>query len=100
MEHAKDFWALARRGLPEQWPREEGGNPEPAARLTLAPEQDALADLTLSFLESCGIPAYKGGGQGSVVLGLSSLDVGIFVPASRLEEAQALLEAQPQTTEG
>lgn len=46
------------------------------------------------MLESFGIPAFKVGTQGKVLLGFAGLGVEIYVPASRLEEAQMLLAAQ------
>ena len=57
-EQAKDFWAMAGRGLPENWPLDAEGRPEQAERLTLQSELDSMADITLSLLESCGIPAF------------------------------------------
>lgn len=93
MEQAKDFWARADQDLPARWPKRDDGTPEEAARLTLQSELDAMADITLSLLESCGIPAFKTGTQGKVVLGFAGLGVELWVPASRLEEAQAIVEA-------
>ena len=90
---AKDFWAREKRGLPEGWPLDPSGQPEKAERLALQSELDGMADITLSLLESCGIPAFKSGSQGKVLLGFAGLGVEIYVPASRLEEAQSLLTA-------
>ena len=52
-----------------------------------------MADITLSLLEGCGIPAFKSGSLGKVLGGFASQGVEIWVPANRLEEAQALLES-------
>lgn len=93
MERAKDFWAMADRDLLKRWPKHADGTPEDAARLALQSELDSQADITLSLLESCGIPAFKTGTQGKVILGFSGLGVELWVPASLLEEAQALLDA-------
>ena len=91
---AKDFWAFSSRNLRDRWPRDADGRPEQAARLVHQSELDGMADLTISLLEGCGIPAFKEGTQGKVVLGFAGLGVDIYVPASRLEEAQTLLAAQ------
>ena len=93
MEQARDFWAMADRSLLNRWPKGADGQPEKAEKLTWQPELGGMADITLSMLEGCGIPAFKVGTQGKVVLGFAGLGVEIYVPASRLEEAKALLEA-------
>ena len=98
-EQAKDFWARAGHGLPEGWPLDGEGQPEKAERLTLQSELDSMADITLSLLESCGIPAFKSGTHGKVIFGFAGLGVDIYVPASRLEEAQSLLTAQSGSEE-
>ena len=58
---AKDFWARADRKLLESWPKDEAGAPEAAARLDIQWELDSRADITVSFLQSCGIPAFQNG---------------------------------------
>lgn len=93
MEQAKDFWARADRDLAARWPKGADGQPEKAEKLVWQPELDGIADILLSMLEGCGIPAFKVGSQGKVLLGFAGLGVDIYVPTSRLEEAQALLEA-------
>ena len=93
MEQAKDFWALSGRNLPEDWPKDEYGQPEQAEKLVLQSELDGMADITLSMLGSYGVPAFKTGTQGKVLFGFAGLGVDIYVPASRLEEARALLAA-------
>lgn len=72
---------------------DEQGNREEAEKLSVQWELDSMADITLSLLESCGIPAFKAGTQGKVLLGFAGLGVDIYVPRSRLEEAQAVLAA-------
>ena len=74
------------------------GAPEPAAKLDIQWELDSQADITVSFLESCGIPAFQNGSLGKVLGGFASQGVEIWVPASRLEEAQALLDAPTEET--
>ena len=96
MDQAKDFWAWADRDLLKRWPKDAQGQPEQAARLALPWELDAMADITLSMLESYGIPAFKNGSLGKVLGGFASQGVEIYVPASRLEEAQQLLKAAPE----
>ena len=99
-ERATDFWARADRALLDGWPKDAQGRPEQAAKLTLQSELDGMADITLSLLESCGIPAFKAGTQGKVIFGFAGLGVEIYVPASRLEEARALLEADKTPEDG
>ncbi len=66
-EPAKDFWARADRDLLDRWPKDEAGAPEPAAKLDIQWELDSQADITVSFLESCGIPAFQNGSLGKVL---------------------------------
>ena len=94
MTSKNDGWALSDRNRLDQWPKDAQGQPEQAARVCHQSELDGMADLTISLLESFGIPAFKDGTQGKVVLGFAGLGVDIYVPASRLEEAQTLLAAQ------
>ena len=93
MDQAKDFWAMADKSLAERWPKDDNGRPEKAEKLTLQSELDGMADITLTMLKGFGIPAFKVGSQGKVVLGFAGLGVEIYVPASPLEEAKALLHA-------
>ncbi len=71
---------------------------ETAAKLDIQWELDSQADITVSFLKSCGIPAFLNGSLGKVLGGFASQGVEIWVPASRLEEAQALLDAPAEET--
>ena len=56
--------------------------------------------MTANMLSAFGVPVYQhyedDGALARVVLGGSAYRVKLYVPASRLEEAQALLEAPPQ----
>lgn len=97
-EKATDFWAQADRDLLETWPRDDQGRPEQAARLAIQWELDSMADITLSMLQGWGIPAFKSGSLGKILGGFASQGVEIFVPASRLEEARALMEAPQEAT--
>ena len=98
-ERTSDFWAQADQDLLKRWPQGSDGKPEPAEKLAIQWELDAMADITLSMLESCGIPAFKAGTQGRVIFGFAGLGVEIYVPASRLAEAQALLETPVAETD-
>ena len=99
-ELAKDFWAKSDKTLPARWPRDGSGQPEKAARLDIQWELDSRADLTVSLLESCGIPAFQNGSLGKVLGGFAAQGVEIWVPSSRLEEAQAILDAPAEFPEG
>lgn len=63
---AKDFWSLADHTWMERWPKDAEGQMEQAERLALQSELDSMADITISMLESFGIPAFKVGTQGKV----------------------------------
>ena len=97
-EQAQDFWARADRDLLKRWPKDASGQPERAAKLDIQWEMDSMADITVSMLEGCGIPAFKNGTLGKVLGGFASQGVEIWVPASRLEEAKALLETPEEET--
>ena len=98
-EPAKDFWARADRDLLEHWPKDASGAPETAARLDIQWELDSRADLTVSFLESCGIPAFLNGSLGKVLGGFAAQGMEIWVPASRLEEVKELLDTPVELPE-
>ncbi len=96
MEQARDFWARADRSLLDRWPKDASGEPERAVSLGIQWEMDSMADITVSMLEGYGIPAFKEGSLGKVLGGFAFQGVDIVVPASRLEEARALLDAQSE----
>ena len=98
MEQAKDFWAMADKRLAERWPKDDNGQPEKAEKLTLQSELDGMADITISMLEGFGIPAFKVGTQGKVVLGFAGLGVEFYVHAYRLEEAKKQMKAPEEGT--
>ena len=62
-------------------------------------DSPAEADMRLSMLSAYGIPCFKyyakEGGAGKVINGFSGYGADLYVPASRLEEARALLNAEP-----
>lgn len=81
------------------WPVDEKGEKEKAVLLKTTFDSPAESDVTVSFLHSCGIPCFKyydkEGGVGKVINGFSGYGADLYVPASRLEEARALLNAEP-----
>ena len=81
--------------LLDQWPKGPDGAPEEAVLLLRDGDYASYAGITLSLLESCGIPCLtrrSGTGQiGFIYGGFSQEGVDIYVPASRLEEARQLL---------
>jgi len=85
--------------LLKAWPKGPGGEPEKAVLLENAGDFAAYGGLTCSVLEAFGIPYLtKRSGQGQIGFlygGFSPEGVKVYVPASRLEEARELLNAQP-----
>lgn len=93
-------WGFRQSDLPEHWPLDPEGQPEPAALLTAArSELGGGADILLSMLSGCGIPAFKSGTLGKVIFGFAGQGVDIYVPQSLLEDAKAILE-QPVQPDG
>jgi hypothetical protein len=81
------------------WPKDAAGQDEKAVLLKQTFDSAADADTVISLLSAYGIPCFKyydrEGGAGKVINGFSGFGVSLYVPASRLEEAQELLTAQP-----
>lgn len=81
------------------WPKDAAGQDEKAVLLKQTFDSVADADTVISLLSAYGIPCFKyydrEGGAGKVISGFSGFGVSLYVPASRLEEAQELLTAQP-----
>ncbi len=85
-------WGFRRGDLPEHWPTEPDGRPQQAALLIAAQsELGGGADVLLSMLSGCGIPAFKSGSLGKVIFGFAGRGVDIYVPQSMLEDAKAIL---------
>ena len=88
-------WGRGKDDLLARWPLDDSGKPEQAAFLTDLPDSGGIADMTVAQLEAYGIPAFKkyekDGALGRVILGFSGYGASVYVPASRLEEAKALL---------
>lgn len=98
MENDKGIWGQARRGIPKNWPVDAAGRRELPALVTHL-QEGPLADLTRNMLEAYGIPVVEiyqeDGTFARVLFGASAYGVGLFVPASRQEEARSLLESAP-----
>jgi hypothetical protein len=91
-------WGFRRGDLPEHWPTGPDGHPEQAVLLIAAQsELGGGADVLLSVLSGCGIPAFKSGSLGKVIFGFAGRGVDIYVPRSMLEDAREILNhsAQP-----
>lgn len=81
------------------WPKDAAGQDEKAVLLKQTFDSVADADTVISLLSAYGVPCFKyydrEGGAGKVINGFSGFGVSLYVPASRLAEAQELLTAQP-----
>ena len=92
-------WSFS--GTPDvpAWPKDAAGQDEKAVLLKQTFDSAADADTIISLLSAYGVPCFKyydrEGGAGKVINGFSGFGVSLYVPASRLEEAQELLTAQP-----
>ena len=95
MDNSK--WAFA-PDTPD-WPVDAQGEKEKAVLLTSTFDSTADADMLISLLAAYRIPCFKyfdyEGGAGKVINGFSGYGASLYVPQSRLEEAQELLQAQP-----
>jgi hypothetical protein len=95
MDSLHDGWSMQGEDALAHWPKGADGTPEKSAFLVNLTDAGGIADMTVSQLSAYGIPAFKDypkGGGGRVILGFSAYGADLYVPASRLEEAQALLE--------
>lgn len=92
-------WSFTGRPDVPTWPKDESGRDEKAVLLKQTFDSAADADTVISLLSAYGVPCFKyydrEGGAGKVINGFSGFGVSLYVPASRLEEAQELLTAQP-----
>ena len=99
MDNSK--WAFA-PDTPD-WPIDAQGEKEKAVLLTSTFDSTADADMLISLLAAYRIPCFKyfdyEGGAGKVINGFSGYGASLYVPSSLLEDAQALLEAQPLADE-
>ena len=93
-------WGRTEYGkLFETWPRTESGEPIEPVFLVHCGPIDMEAEMIQSMLESYGIPSLRmlpgDGAFGKVILGISGNGVDIYVPATKLDEAQDLLKGEP-----
>ena len=75
-------WAFGPDG--PQWPVDGSGQKEKAVRL-------------MNSFDSCFKYYDLDGGAGKVINGFSGYGAGLYVPASRREEAEEILQAEPVT---
>ena len=92
-------WSFTGRPDAPAWPRDAAGQDEKAVLLASTFDSPADADTVISLLSAYGVPCFKyydrEGGAGKVINGFSGFGVSLYVPASRLEEAQDILNATP-----
>ena len=92
-------WSFTGRPDVPAWPKDESGRGEKAVLLKQTFDSAADADTVISLLSAYGVPCFKyydrEGGAGKVINGFSGFGVSLYVPASRLEEAQELLTSRP-----
>ena len=92
-------WSFTGNPVVPAWPKDAAGQDEKAVLLKQTFDSAADADTVISLLSAYGVPCFKyydrEGGAGKVINGFSGFGVSLYVPASRLEEAQELLTAQP-----
>ncbi|MBO4854032.1 MAG: hypothetical protein J5482_02655 [Oscillospiraceae bacterium] len=91
------YWAFSPDN--PDWPTDTQGQKERAVLLRHTFDSPAEADMTVSLLSAYGIPSfpyYAGeGGAGKIISGFSGFGVSLYVPESMLQNAVALLAAQP-----
>ena len=101
MNEPKLTWGKRERDLPERWPAQADGKPEPSAFLTHLMEWNYEVELLTRMLSDYGVPVLTERGNygslGKVVMGFSGEGVDLFVPASMLEDAQNLLKPVDDT---
>lgn len=92
-------WSFTGKPDVPAWPKDAAVQDEKAVLLKQTFDSAADADMVISLLSAYGVPCFKyydrEGGAGKVINGFSGFGVSLYVPASRLEEAQELLTAQP-----
>ena len=93
-QQASNFWALARGGLPERWPKGPDGKPETGAVLTRArSELGGSADILIALLDSCGILGQQEIGGTKKVLTAAALTYVASLAASILQLLRLLILA-------
>lgn len=103
MDAAKPMWGRFISGeLLEKWPKDERGEPVAPVFLTHCSSVDMDDVFMISMLQAYGIPAIRmhpesSGGLGKIVLGISGYGADIYVPETMLDDAIALMSAEPET---
>ena len=95
--------AETKQQLERMWPKDAAGTPEQAVFLAVIPDINNEADFAVNMLTAYGIPAFKSynneGSLGKLIIGTSAYGASIYVPASMLEDAKALLENPAELSE-
>lgn len=90
-------WGLDASALRGAWPRDENGDFVEPALLTHTAGNELESQLVRSLMESFNIPTLcqypNDGVVGSIILGHAGGGVDIFVPATMLEDAKNILNA-------
>ena len=96
-EDSASGWHFHKKEL--DWPLEESGEKVKAVLLKETFDSPAESDMVISMLAAYGIPCFKyfdyEGGAGKVINGFSGYGASLYVPASLLEDAKEILEAEP-----
>jgi hypothetical protein len=95
-------WNFGRRkGVNGQWPVDDMGEQIPPVFLVHLSDSHMEAEITRNMLASFGIPTvcrYPNDGEfGSVIMGNHSGGVDIFVPETQMEDAENILNSDPQS---
>ena len=92
----KDWFGSKKDGPP--WPKDEIGTPVRPVFLTHLTAVDMEGPIVIGLLESAGIPVVtqhpNNGDFGRIIIGFSGTGLDIYVPATLLEDARAMLEGQ------
>ena len=91
-DEVKLTWGKTENDLLQRWPKSADGTPEEPAFLTLVMDTNAAADMLCAMLRSYDIPVLrKYEAFGKVMLGTPGGGFQLYVPASMLEDAKALI---------
>ena len=94
-----DNWNFTGKPDVPAWPKDAQGQDEKAVLLMQTFDSPADTDMIISLLAAYGIPCFKyfdyEGGAGKVINGFSGYGASLYVPASLLEDAKEILEAEP-----
>lgn len=88
-------WAFGKMKNYDIWPKTETGEPVRPAFLQHVLGSQLDTEMVINLLEAFGIPTvcqYPNNGEfGKLILGFSGTGMDIFVPETRLEDAQNIL---------